>query len=330
MMREGKAKIRFYNLKPIKDDFKKEVLEGFKRSPKSIPPKFFYDKRGSELFEKITELKEYYLTSSEIEILQTYTEEILSLVGDDGVIIEFGSGNSSKTGIILERSRNLRAYMPIDISDKHLLESSQKLHSDFPNLNIIPVCADYTKRIALPIPGHKGKTIVLFLGSSIGNFSPAEAISFLINSRSILNRGDAMIIGVDLKKDAKILNLAYNDSQRITAEFNLNLLKRINSELGADIDLDNFEHHAFYNQDLGRIEMHLRAKEDATYTIDDRKILFRAGEMIHTEDSYKYSPDEFIELGKRSGLRAILFWTDKANNFGLFCFEREEEIFRPS
>ena len=316
------ASKEFYDYKPTTSDFKREVLEGLTRIPKSIPPKFFYDKEGSVLFDRITELPEYYLTRSEIEILNRYGEEIISQIGQESLLIEYGSGSSNKTGLLLQYFTGNTAYMPIDISGKHLFESSEALKRKFPNIRIIAVCADYTSNPDLPIPDKANKKAILFLGSTIGNMEPDRALKFLKDTSSILGAGDVMIIGFDLKKERTKIENAYNDSSGVTALFNLNLLKRINREFEASIDLGKFRHVSFYNSEKGRIEMHLESLMDQDYTLSGTSIHFRKGETIHTENSYKYDIGEVHDLCSKAGFSRSIEWFDSNRNYGLFCFQK--------
>lgn len=321
-MKGDRVSFEFYDFKPTLSDFKEEVLFGLLKTPKEIPPKFFYDKEGSKLFEKITELPEYYLTRDEIEILGAYGKEISTFIGENSLIIEYGSGSGNKTGLLLQHFSKNTTYMPIDISGVHLFESSEALKRKFPQIRIMAVCADYLKDPNLPMPNVDGKVVVLFLGSTIGNMEPNRAIEFLRETSNRLSSGDVMIVGIDLKKDVSKIEIAYNDSRGITALFNLNLLRRINYEFDTNIDLGKFEHKAFYNEAEGRIEMHLESLTDQSYELSDSIIHFSKGETIHTENSYKYSVEEVHNLSTKGGFSIKHEWFDRGKNYGLFCFQK--------
>ncbi len=305
----------------MSDEFRADVLEGLKKPYKSISSKYFYDERGSELFEKISKLDEYYPTDAEIEILETYPDEISEAVGPNSLIIEFGSGSSKKTRLLLKQLDNIAGYIPVDISRDFLLEEAKKLRDDFPSLDIKPVAADYTKPFELGVNGQASRRVIFFPGSTIGNFTPEEAQEFLFQAADLLHEGGGLLIGVDLKKDPQILNKAYNDSEGVTAEFNLNLLRRINRELDGNFDLDQFRHRAFYNESEGRVEMHLVSLDNQTIEIAGEQIEFKKGEMIHTENSYKYSVEEFEDLiSEKYSLKRT--WLDSKELFSLHYFEK--------
>ncbi|WP_441001352.1 L-histidine N(alpha)-methyltransferase [Fodinibius sp. SL11] len=294
-----------------------EVLEGLSKPQKRLPSKFFYDERGSDLFEQITLLDEYYLTDCEKEILQNDISEIADCIGLGVMLIELGSGSSYKTRFLLEELSGLSTYIPVDISEEFLLKTVNGLRLEYPKISIIPVFADYTSHFELPISGSNNqKQVVFFPGSTIGNFNPTEAKAFLKNIAEITGKDSEMLIGVDLKKDVEVLEAAYNDPQGITARFNKNMLMHINDELDANFDIELFDHHAFYNQEAGRIEMHLVSSQKQTVTISNQKIRFEKGESIHTENSYKYSLQEFEELvGGRYSVEKV--WTDERDYFSL-------------
>jgi dimethylhistidine N-methyltransferase len=312
--------VQLYDLHPPLDDFRAEVLAGLGRSPKSFSPKFLYDKRGAELFDAICTLDEYYLTRTEMAILHTYAGEIATLIGD-GVLIEFGSGSSQKVRIVLDAMPQVPPQMPIyvglDISKQHLQESCTQLAQDYPGLEAIAICADYTQPLQLPdISALRNKHKVgFFPGSSIGNLEPQEAIQFLKNTAPLLGHG-GLLIGVDLKKDKATLEAAYDDAQGISADFALNLLTRINRELGADFELANFDYQAIYNP-VGRIEMYLVSLIDQVVHLGDVEISFHAGELLRTENSYKYSISEFQEIATLAGFQSKRVWTDPQQLFSL-------------
>ena len=313
------AEVEFYDYQPETADFHAEALAGLRGAPKSVAPKFFYDKRGSELFDRICELDEYYPTRTETAILEQYAGDIAALVGEDCSLIEYGSGSSRKIRVLLDELGGRLTYIAIDISKQHLLESARELSDSYPELEVIAVCADYTKPFELPAPRRRstGKRVVFFPGSTIGNFSPAEARRFLRTTAGQVGRGGSLLIGVDLKKDPELLHAAYNDSEGVTAAFNKNLLRRMNAELGADFDLAAFRHQAFYNRDAGRIEMHLVSLKDQQVRVNGASILFRDGETIHTENSYKFHVEEFQAMAVEAGFRPERVWTDSRRLFSL-------------
>lgn len=301
--------------------FEEDVLEGLMKDQKSLPSKYFYDERGSELFEQICELEEYYPTDAELEILENYSDQISAEIGPKCLIIEFGSGSSTKTRLLLQKLDDVAGYVPVDISKDFLMEEADKLQNEFPGLNIQPVAADYTKPFEIYSNGRAEKRVIFFPGSTIGNFIPNRARDFLYQSAELLKSSDGLLIGVDLKKDTEILNKAYNDEKGVTAEFNKNLLGRMNRELGADFDLDKFTHRAFYNEEEGRVEMYLMSLEDQNVIVAGEQIDFKKGEMIHTENSYKYSTEEFSELiSKKFDLKQS--WYDSEHLFSVHYFEK--------
>ena len=304
--------VEFHDFHPELGDFRQEVCAGLNRRPKQISPKFFYDKRGSELFEQICELEEYYPTRIETEILAQRAPDIVVRLGARCRLIEYGSGNSRKVRILLDAMQGRLSYVAIDISRQHLLDSSYELAGAYPELEVIAVCADYTKPFPLPKPQRypvDGNS-VFFPGSTIGNFSPDQAVEFLRHTAALVGTGGSLLIGVDLKKDPARLDAAYNDAQGVTAAFNLNLLSRMNRELGADFDISAFRHQAFYDAGHGRVEMHLVSLKDQTVGLNDASIRFREGETIHTENSYKFSVDEFHGLAANAGFEPLDVWTD--------------------
>jgi len=315
------SRFAFYDLAPGEESFRDAVLKGLGRARKAIPCKFFYDARGSALFEEICRLPEYYPTRTEIAILEENAGEIASQMGPHCRIIEFGSGASQKARILLQALDRPAAYVPVDISRELLREAAAALAEDFPELPVIAVCADYTGPFPLPpLPSPSGKRVGFFPGSTIGNFEPEAAARFLANCARILGPGGEMLIGVDLKKDTEILEAAYNDRAGVTAAFNLNLLERINRELDGDLDLDLFEHVAFYNKTEGRVEIYVRSLADQEAAIAGRHIAFAAGELIHTEYSYKYTVPEFRALAAPAGFRPVDTWTDPAELFSVHYF----------
>ncbi|MGQ0657193.1 MAG: L-histidine N(alpha)-methyltransferase [Chromatiales bacterium] len=313
-----RAGIAFYDHQPRPFDFMRDVLHGLSRPRKALPPKYFYDQRGSALFEQICELEEYYLTRTEISLLEEHAGDIAALLGHDCVLFEYGSGNSRKVSYLLEALEGDPGYVAIDISRGHLFKSAATLARLYPHVRVAAVCADFTQPFPLPEIGRSsGRRVGFFPGSSIGNFSPRESIRFLRSIARMLGKNGVLLIGVDLKKDRGLLEAAYNDLRGVTAAFNLNLLLRINRELGADFQLDCFRHHAFYNEARGRVEMHLASTDAQTAIIGDSCIGFARGETIHTENSYKYSIAEFQRLAGRCGFEPIRVWADERELFSL-------------
>lgn len=309
----------FHDLEPKQESFREAVLKGLAKPQKEIPCKFFYDERGSRLFEAICRLEEYYLTRTEIRILEANRDEIAGLMGPEAELIEFGSGSLQKVRILLDAMEAPAAYVPIDISKAHLLRAAEELARDYPDLEVRAVCADYTQEFSLPeaVNGAKGHKIGFFPGSTIGNFSPGRASAFLEGVAELLGPSGELLIGVDLKKDREILHAAYNDRRGVTAAFNLNVLRRVNRELEGDFDLAAFRHRAEYNEDEGRVEMHLASCEAQTVHVARRPFRFAAGETIHTENSYKYEIEEFLGLAQAAGFERLRTFTDGADLFSV-------------
>jgi L-histidine Nalpha-methyltransferase len=298
-------------------EFAEAVLDGLSRHPRSIPCRFFYDARGSELFEEITRLEEYYPTRAETALLEARGAEIASLAGHGRVLIEFGSGSSRKTSLLLEALKRVPAYIPIDIAEESLTEAAAWLAERHQGLTILPLIADFTKTRSLP-PAARGKPrLGFFSGSTIGNLTPDEARAFLANAAELLGSGSAFLVGVDLKKSETILVPAYNDSRGVTAAFNLNLLVRANRELGANFDLSRFAHDAVWNKAAGRIEMYVVSLAAQTVRVAGRSFSFAEGERIHTENSHKYTVSEFQALAGASGWTPVKAWTDPDQLFSL-------------
>jgi dimethylhistidine N-methyltransferase len=316
--RPAEGMVRFYNFLPEGDSFLDDVLTGLARPQKTLPPKYFYDVRGCELFEQICELPEYYPTRTELAIMREHAGAMVKFLGPDCQLIELGSGSSTKTRILIEQLQP-PLYVPIDIAGEALRAAAAGLAQLFPWLNIIGVCADYTKPLKLPefvgVPIRK--KAVYFPGSTIGNFTPHEAIEFLQLARRMVGAGGALLVGVDLKKDKKALDAAYSDAAGVTAAFNLNLLARINRELGGDFQLRRFCHKAFYDEDKGRIEMHLESLAAQFVHVGGERLRFSQGETIHTEISCKYSVEEFRAVAHRAGFEPDQTWIDAANLFSV-------------
>jgi dimethylhistidine N-methyltransferase len=309
-----------FDLKPAPVDVETEVLEGLSESQKRIPPKYFYDEAGSRLFEAITELPEYYLTRTELAIFDAHMDAIAESVGHGVALVEYGSGSSLKVRRVLEKVAPA-AYVPVDISGEHLVEMARDLAEDFPAMAIYPTCTDFTDTFELPPPVAGMPKAGFFPGSSIGNFDPAGARDFLSRVHGTLGDGARFIVGVDLKKDADILEAAYNDASGITAEFNLNLIRHLGERLDADLDPERFEHRAEYDADTGAIQMFLDVTEPHEVAIGGEVIRFAAGEAIHTEDSFKYDPDEFVTLAEESGFVERGRWLDPRQWFAVFVLE---------
>ena len=316
---KSQTSVKLYDFHPPVDNLRAEVLQGLSLPQKAISPKFLYDKRGSELFDAICELPEYYVTRTEMALLQTYAHEIAASIRDR-TLVELGSGSSQKIRILLKAATQVQTYVGLDISRQHLHEACTTLVQDFPGLNAIAVCTDYTQPLPLNlIPELKHRpTIGFFPGSSIGNLEPADAIAFLKNAAVL---GD-LIIGVDLKKSPTILEPAYDDAQGVSAAFALNLLVRINRELGANFDLSQFTYRAFYDPGMGRIEMAIVSRCEQTVQIDDNEITFHPGETLRTEHSYKYTIDEFQLLAMEAGFQPKQVWIDPQQLFSVHHLEK--------
>jgi dimethylhistidine N-methyltransferase len=311
-------RVRFHDLHPEPADIRAEVLAGLALPQKRTPPKLFYDRRGSELFDAITRLPEYYPTRTEIGILQRHGEDMAKLVGRDAALIELGSGNSVKIQVLLQALAP-RVYVPVDISRDHLLASAERLAARFEGIRVQAVCADYSAPFELPERLDGAGRAVFFPGSSIGNFEPSDAESFLARIGEMLGPCGRLLIGVDLPKDEAVLHAAYNDAQGVTAEFNLNLLRRINRELAGTFDLDTFRHRAFFNRSESRIEMHLLSTRDQEVAVAGERFRFGEGESIHTESSYKYDIVDFHALAWRAGFEPERVWTDAHRLFSVHC-----------
>ncbi|MDX1580046.1 MAG: L-histidine N(alpha)-methyltransferase [Alphaproteobacteria bacterium] len=309
---------KVYDFAPGEEGFLEAVLSGLSQPQKELPCKFLYDEKGSQLFDQICQLDEYYPTRTELALLSTTCDEIAGRIGDQAVLIEFGCGSLQKVRLLLDAMQDPAGFIPIDISKEHLLASAESLARDYPGLRVLPVCADYTQAIELPdIDGGGKKRVGFFPGSTIGNFGRQEAEQFLRTIAEILGPGGELLIGVDLKKDEAILNAAYDDAKGVTAAFNLNILERINRELGGDFDLKGFEHCAYYRDDLGRVEMHLKSLREQDVEIAGRHFHFEQGETIHTENSHKYSLKDFSDLAIRSGFSPVESWTDPDDLFSI-------------
>lgn len=307
---------------PVHNEVYQEIIEGLNQVQKELPAKLFYDERGSELFEEITQLEEYYPTRTELSILQDNIAEIVGMIGPNAALIEYGSGSSTKTRTLLDHLERLAAYLPVDISGDYLAGAAARLTDAYPEIKIIPVQADYTKEFALPtLNGANQKMVAFFPGSTIGNFYPDEAVEFLAGIRAVVGRDGGLLIGVDLQKDPEILNKAYNDTKGITAEFNLNMLSHINREFGIDFCLERFEHNAFYNQIKGRIEMHLVSLVPQVIHVAGAEVVIERDETIRTEVAYKYSLEGFSEMADQAGFTVKRVWLDNSKLFSVQYLE---------
>lgn len=317
-MGQTRSSFAFHDLQPDAGSFLDEVIAGLSRPRKELPPKYFYDERGCELFEAICDTPEYYLTRAETALMRQRAGDMARRLGPRCGVIEFGSGSGRKTRILIE-ALEPAAYVAVDIAREQLRATAAAFARDFPRLAVVAVCADYARPLALPaLDAVKARRrVVYFPGSTIGNFTADDAAGFLRNVRDLVGPGGGLLVGVDLKKAAARLNAAYNDARGVTAEFNLNLLRRINRELGANFDPAGFRHHAFYNAAAGRIEMHLQSLCAQQVTVGGRIFRFDQGETIHTENSYKYSADEFRQLARQAGFDAMHCWIDPQQLFSV-------------
>jgi dimethylhistidine N-methyltransferase len=316
------GRVTVLDLEPVNADFLAEVLSGLSSSPRTLPCKFFYDERGADLFQKICELPEYYITRTETELLRRYAPEIAESIGPHAALIGFGTGAGIKTRLLLEHLQDPIAYIPVDISRQRLIDSAVELSRAMPALEILPVCADYLQELQFPKPLRKPDHVAVFFpGSTIGNLEPPVAEDFLRRVCALCGKSGGLIIGVDLQKSRDVLEAAYNDSAGVTADFNLNLLVRANRELGADFDLERWKHRAVYNATQGRIEMHLVSQGPQTVRVGGREFAFSDGEKIITEFSYKQTLEGFARLAASAGFReAARVWTDPQQLFAIFHF----------
>ena len=315
------GELEVLDLEPAASDFLAEAIAGLSASPPTLPSKFFYDERGSDLFQQICELPEYYITRTERLILERHASEMADSIGGNAEIVGFGTGAGIKTRMLLERLQNPIAYVPVDISKQRLIDSAEALQKDIPALEVLPVCADYLQPLRLPTPSrHPDHIAVYFPGSTIGNLEPPVARDFLIRVCRLCGHSGGLIIGVDLQKPREILEAAYNDSAGVTAQFNLNLLVRANRELGANFDLAAWRHRAIYNEREGRIEMHLISQRDQEVGIAGHTFFFRPNDKIITEYSYKHTREGFAALSASAGFRLSRTWTDSRQFFAVFHF----------
>jgi dimethylhistidine N-methyltransferase len=302
----------------ISDSEADEVVQALQKTPKILPPKFFYDQRGSQLFDQICELEVYYLTRTETAIMQQNIGDIARLVGPKNLLVEFGSGSSHKTRFLLDRLPALEAYIPVDISQRYLFKTADSLSQDYPNLSIFPLWADFTKPFSLPPLGMAfERRLAYFPGSTFGNFYPRQARTFLRNVAELVGPGGGFLVGLDLQKDPHILNLAYNDPQGVTAAFNRNMLKNINQKFGADFEENCFDHFALYNPIAKRVEMYLISQTEQVVQLNGTQIRFRRGEYLLTEVSYKYTLADFAQLAQQAGFKVQNVWLDGQDFFSV-------------
>ena len=303
---------------PVVDsDFARELLAGLARQPRAVAPKFFYDAPGSALFDRICELPEYYPTRTELALLERHAKEMAEWIGPGADLVEFGAGSSRKIRALLGALPHARRFVPIDISAEHLHGAAALLQSDFPWLEVEPLAADFTRPLELPpLAGAPARRVGFFPGSSIGNFTPQEALGFLRQALQLLH-GGGLLVGVDLVKDPAVLHAAYNDAAGITAQFNLNVLARANRELGANFDLDEFAHYAFFEPVHSRIEMHLMSRRAQQVRVCGHAFDFAEGQSLHTENSYKYSVESFRALAEHAGFEPLACWVDERRWFSI-------------
>jgi dimethylhistidine N-methyltransferase len=305
------------------EQFAADVSTGLSANPKQLLPKYFYDEAGSRLFEEITRLPEYYLTRTELKILHDNAAAISAIIPRDSVLVEFGAGSATKAKILLEAAPQISAYVPVDISAEFLGSEAAKLERDIPRVAVYPVATDFTKPFELPAALRGRPCIGFFPGSTIGNFEPHEATDLLRQAGRILGQEALLIIGADLAKDQSVLHVAYNDAAGVTAKFNLNLLARINRELGADFDLGSFEHHACYNRERGRIEVYLASRKRQKVHVGGKTFEFRAGETIHTENSYKFTIKSFNAQVRGAGWAPVTVYTDPDQYFSVHVLKQK-------
>lgn len=319
--RDAQEGVYFYDYNLHENDQQQEILQGLTQSPKRISAKYFYDQTGSELFEAITQLDEYYPTRTEIQLLNDYRQHIIKQAGENAVLIEYGSGASTKIRLLLDALKP-KAYVPLDISKDFLFDSAIELRQQFPWLEIHATCLDYRQPATLPKGlSPRAKKVAFFPGSSLGNFAPEDALSFLKGVRSTVGNNGALLIGVDLVKSTQTLNAAYNDAKGVTAQFNLNILSHLNQLGQGNFNVDHFEHHAFFNEEKSRIEMHLISKYDQVVSLFGERLSFKKDESIVTEYSYKFEPEAFEQFVQDAGFESEHCWSDDKNNFALFWLQ---------
>ncbi|WP_442482964.1 L-histidine N(alpha)-methyltransferase [Aeoliella sp. SH292] len=301
-----------------RDTFRKDVIQGLRMPQKTLPSKYFYDQRGSELFDQICELPEYYPTRTEVEIMRQHAAEIGERIGPNSMIIELGSGSSMKTSWLLENTPRPVAYVPVDICREHLAAAAARIAKQFVEIEVAPICADFSTPFLLPVTETRiARRVVYFPGSTIGNFRPESARQLLKQMAKLVGKNGAMVIGYDLDKDPRVLERAYDDAAKVTAEFNKNLLRRINNELDADFAMDKFHHRALYNPVQHRVEMHLVSGQEQRVAVDGEEFDFASGESIRTELSHKYRINQFGRLAQAAGFGEGTVWTDPQQQFAV-------------
>ena len=315
-MTKSTERFQFFDQHPHITDFREDIIEGLSAPQPYISPKYFYDEAGSRLFEDICSTDEYYPTRTEVNIIRDNIDDLVEKLGRECLLIEPGSGDSYKVRLLLDALRPV-AYLPIDISRRYLQDEAKKLAAEFTWLNVHAVCADFTGKLTLPYHVESTNKVAFFPGSTIGNFLPEQAVSVLEEIKLMVGKNGGLLIGVDLQKSSQILNAAYNDKQGYTAQFNLNLLSRINNELGANFELDGFRHHAFFNKEKSRIEMHLLSLRDQQVIIDDQEFDFSKDQTILTEYSHKYTIEHFQSLAEKAGFSRVKTWVDKDRLFSV-------------
>ena len=317
-MNDSSYRTTLLDFEPATETFQNDIVAGLSAYPRTLPCKYFYDERGSQLFDEICELDEYYLTRSEISIMKKHAPEMADQIGPGVMLVEYGSGSSIKTRLLLDHLQDPAAYVPVDISRDHLQRTANDLSRAYPHIEVLPVCADFTAEFDLPIskrrPTHSA---IYFPGSTIGNFQPRSARAMLSRIAPLCGTGGGLLIGIDLQKDVDIIESAYNDAQGVTAEFNLNILGRINRELDGEFDLDQFEHQAVYNDELGRVEIYLVSQCDQAVTVGGESFEFADGETICTEYSHKYTVNGFAEMAAEVDLELHRYWTDERQRFAV-------------
>jgi len=314
------AAVRVTDLAPAAESFRDALVAGLARVPKAIPAKFIYDALGSRLFEEIGTLGEYYPKRIEMALLSAHAREIAALVGPDAYLIEFGGSTNEKVRILIEALDRPGAYAPVDLSRESLVAAAEALATDYPAVEVLPVVADFTRPLALPSPrrhGATGRRVGFFPGSTIGNLEPAESVAFMAGVLRLVEPGGLFLVGIDLKKDPRVIEAAYNDSQGVSARFNTNVLRRANRELGADFDLARFRHRAVYDQERGRMDIGIESLRAQNVHVAGRVFRFEAGEVIRTQVAYKYTSDGFQELAAQAGFRPERAWTDGQGWYGL-------------
>jgi len=316
MPEPSSQRYQFFDQHPEVADFRADIIQGLSAEKPYISPKYFYDEAGSRLFEEICNTEEYYPTRTEVSIIRDNINDIVDVLGKDCLLIEPGSGDSYKVRLLLDALRPI-AYLPIDISKRYLQDEAQKLAAEFTWLNVHAICADFTGKLDLPYHVESTNKVAFFPGSTIGNFAPEQAVRVLEEIKMMVGESGGLLIGVDLQKDTHILNAAYNDKKGYTEKFNKNLLVRINRELDANFNLDQFQHLAFFNEEERRIEMHLVSRQEQQVTIDDQTFQFKKDRSILTEYSHKYSVEHFQQLAEQAGFASVKTWMDKDHLFSV-------------